>query len=104
MQPASAVMMDLDPAMADLELVKLIDCLLLHAASLTALHCCITTQDSGCPVPRPGIPQMDCALETQGLQGPRKGPEVMTQRLGRLSYGADSTCCLLCSLCKLGIC
>ncbi len=42
-QPASAVMMYLDAPMADLELVKLINCVLLHAALLTVLHC-VSTQ------------------------------------------------------------
>ena len=38
MQPALAVMMYLDAPMADLELVKLFNCLHFHAAPLTLLH------------------------------------------------------------------
>ena len=103
MQLASAVMMYLDAPMADLELVKLINCVLLHAALLTVLHC-VSTQESACPVLCPGMPQMECPLQIQGWQSPPRGHRVMIQRLGRLSYGAGNTCCLLCSLCKPVIC
>ena len=97
MQPASAVMMYLDAPMADLELVKLINCLLLHAAPVTVLHC-VSTQESACPMLCPEILQMKCPLQIQDWQSPPRGHQAMTQRLDRLSYGAGSTCCLLCSL------
>ena len=103
MQPASAVMMHLDAPMADLELIKLIDCLLLHAAPVTVLHC-VSAQILACPVLCPKMPQMECPSQIQGWQSPPRGHQAMTQRLGRLSYGACSTCCQLCSLFKSVIC
>ena len=88
-------MMYLNAPMADLELVKLINCLLLHAAPLTVLRC-VSTQKSACPVLCPGIPQMECPLQIQGWQ--------TTQRRSRLSNGSGSTCCLLCNLCQPASC
>ena len=96
-------MMYLDAPMADLELVKLINCLLLHAAPLTVLHC-VSTQQSTRPVLCPAFLQMECPLQIQGWQSPPTGHQVMTQHLDWLSNGAGSTRCLLCCLCKLVIC
>ena len=70
-QPASAIMMHLNPPMADLELVKLINCLLLHAAPLTVLHC-VNTKASACPVPCPENPaDVECFLQSLGLAKPQ---------------------------------